>query len=301
VHPAKAEVRFRDPGLVRGLIVGALRHALSQAGHRASTTGTIGLQTAFRHPTHAHHAAGSGTRAAHDWRTSPFAPSPAAEPPQAGFDIDLAPTVRAGAMGHPDAGDHTIDHPLGAARAQIHATYIVSQTRDGFLLIDQHAAHERLVYERLKRGREGNAAPRQMLLIPLVVDLGEAEAMRLADSAAALERLGLVLEPFGPGAVVVREVPAPLAGGDTAALVRDLADHIGEWGGPEKLAGITDLVLKTFACHHSVRAGRQLRLEEMNALLREMEATPGSGQCNHGRPTWIELSKTDLERLFKRR
>jgi DNA mismatch repair protein MutL len=191
--------------------------------------------------------------------------------------------------------------PLGAARAQLHDSYILAQTGDGVVIVDQHAAHERLVYERLKAQRAANAIPRQLFLIPEIVELDPADADRLAEAAPQLEALGLALEAFGPGAVAVREAPAAIAGGDITGLVRDIADNIAEWGGPLALTRAADHVLATFACHHSVRAGRRMKPEEMNALLREMEATPGSGQCNHGRPTYVELKLADIERLFGRR
>jgi DNA mismatch repair protein MutL len=296
VHPAKAEVRFRDPGLVRGLIVGALRLALASAGHRAATTGGIALGQAFSAPPPRHGVAASA-RAGHDWRASPFAPG-LGETAQDRLDLAAAPAARAE---HPAvSADPMTDYPLGVARAQIHGTYIVSQTRDGFILVDQHAAHERLVYERLKAARAAGSIPRQLLLIPAVIELDEAAAARLEAAAPDLEALGLALEGFGPGAVLVREVPAALARADVSALVRDLADHLAEWAGTAPVEARADHVLKTFACHHSVRAGRPLRIEEMNALLREMEATPASGQCNHGRPTSIALSLKDIERLFGR-
>lgn len=301
VHPAKAEVRFRDPGLVRGLIVGALRLALANAGHRAATTGTTGLAAAFAPGFAPRHSAGSSLRASHDWRASPFVPG-LGEGEQPGLDLAIQPSARAEPQNAPparmDEGD--VHHPLGAARAQLHGTYIVSQTAEGMLLVDQHAAHERLVYERLKRARAEGAIARQMLLIPAVVELDEAEAERVEAAAADLEALGLVLEGFGPGAVLVREVPAAIARADVTAMVRDLAAHLAEWQGTAGIEARADYVLKTFACHHSIRAGRSLRIEEMNALLREMEATPGSGQCNHGRPTWIALGLKDIERLFGR-
>ena len=195
----------------------------------------------------------------------------------------------------------TNDAPLGAARAQLHDTYIVAQTRDGLVLVDQHAAHERLVYEKLKAARAGGGVARQALLIPEIVELDASDVARLAEAQGELEAFGLALEPFGPGAVAVREAPALLAGGNVAALVRDLADMLAEGGGPALLKARLDHVLATMACHNSVRAGRRLRPEEMNALLREMEATPGSGQCNHGRPTYVELKLADIEKLFGRR
>jgi DNA mismatch repair protein MutL len=217
---------------------------------------------------------------------------------QVAFAMNMPPGAMPMAEPEPDA--KLPDYPLGQARAQIHDNYIVSQTRDGFVLVDQHAAHERLVYERLKSARAAGGIARQILLIPAVVDLDDSAAARLAEAASDLEGFGLVLESFGPGAVLVRECPAALAGGDITALVRDLADHMAEWGGAESAGHRADYVLKTFACHHSIRAGRRMKLEEMDALLREMEATPGSGQCNHGRPTYIALGLKDLERLFGR-
>jgi DNA mismatch repair protein MutL len=307
VHPAKTEVRFRDPGLVRGVLVSALKAALHGAGHQAATTGGLRTIDALRLPT-----AGWGSRA--------FAPMPRpqavfqqagfAEQAQAGFDsagfhgAGLAGTATP--MADPraamsDASPELMAMPLGAARAQVHDTYILAQTDDGVVIVDQHAAHERLVYERLKAQRARNAIPRQLLLIPEIVEMDMKDAERLAETAPQLEALGLALEPFGPGAVAVRGVPSAIAGGNIAALVRDIADHLAEWGGPLALERAADHVLATFACHHSVRAGRRMRPEEMNALLREMERTPGSGQCNHGRPTYVELRLADIERLFGRR
>jgi DNA mismatch repair protein MutL len=194
-----------------------------------------------------------------------------------------------------------IDCPLGAARAQVHGTYIVAQTRDGVVIVDQHAAHERLVYERMKTALAKSGVARQILLIPDIVELDAADVERLAARADELAQFGLVLEAFGPGAVAVRETPALLGEIDSAALVRDLADHMAEWDEALPLERRLMHVAATMACHGSVRAGRWLRPEEMNALLREMEATPNSGQCNHGRPTWVELKLADIERLFGRR
>jgi DNA mismatch repair protein MutL len=292
VHPAKTEVRFRDPGLVRGLLVSALRNAL-EAGSRRSAT-TIGARAVA--------ALGIPHRAAPtDWRQSWAAPAGFAEAAQAAFAMDAAPAadLRAAEPAAPPPAAEA--HPLGAARAQLHDSYILAQTAEGLVIVDQHAAHERLVYERLKRQRAENAISRQLLLIPEIVDLDPAEAARLLEAAPALAELGLGLEGFGPGAILVREAPAAIADGDIGGLVRDIADHLAEWGGPLALVRAADHVLATFACHHSVRAGRRLRPEEMNALLREMEATPNSGQCNHGRPTYVELKLGDLERLFGRR
>jgi DNA mismatch repair protein MutL len=203
--------------------------------------------------------------------------------------------------GPEEAETALVAHPLGAARTQLHDTYIVAQTQDGIVIVDQHAAHERLVYERLKRERAERGIARQMLLIPEIVELDPVEAARLLDKAAVLAELGLVIESFGPGAVAVAEVPAALIHADVSGLVHDLAETLEDWGSALALEDRLDHVLATFACHHSVRAGRRLRPEEMNALLRDMEATPFSGQCNHGRPTYVELKLADIERLFGRR
>lgn len=193
------------------------------------------------------------------------------------------------------------DYPLGQARAQIHDNYIVAQTRDGFVLVDQHAAHERLVYERLKRERSGRGIETQPLLVPEVVDLDPAQVERLAGASELLAQGGLVLEAFGDGAVLIREVPAAIGKADISGIVRDVADELWELGVSTSLDERLNHVLATMACHNSVRSGRKLRPEEMNALLREMEDTPNSGQCNHGRPTFIELKLSDIEKLFGRR
>jgi DNA mismatch repair protein MutL len=203
---------------------------------------------------------------------------------------------------HQDApSPEHLDSPLGAARTQLHDTYIVAQTRDGLVIVDQHAAHERLVYERLKRQREASGIARQLLLIPSIVEMDEGDVVRLLAHAEELEKSGLAIEGFGPGAVAVREVPAILGEADPIRLLRDVADTLAEHGSATSLDKSLDHVLATMACHHSVRAGRRLTGEEMNALLREMESTPGSGQCNHGRPTYVELKLADVERLFGRR
>jgi len=194
-----------------------------------------------------------------------------------------------------------IEHPLGAARAQVHETYIVAQTRDGLVIVDQHAAHERIVYERLKTALEKSGVARQMLLIPDIVELDDVDVERLLTRAEELSRYGLVIESFGPGAVALRETPALLGEIDGAGLVRDLAEHMGEWDETLPLERRLMQVASSMACHGSVRAGRRLKTDEMNALLREMELTPNSGQCNHGRPTYVELKLTDIERLFGRR
>ena len=289
VHPAKTEVRFRDAGMVRGLIVGALKHALTDAGHRASTTVVGNALDSFR----------SGA-AFHRQSPTPFQ-SPnifsAVREAVPSYGASVPMSVRmeeAPAEAMPDT-------PLGVARAQLHETYVVAQTADGIVIVDQHAAHERLVYERMKKALANGGVTRQPLLIPEVVDLDPSEVTRVAARAAELAELGLVLEAFGPDAVVVREVPALLGKLDVKGLVRDLADEIAETGNALSLKERLEDVSGTMACHMSVRAGRRLNAEEMNALLREMEATPHSGQCNHGRPTYVELKLADIEKLFGRR
>ncbi|MCH7957767.1 MAG: DNA mismatch repair endonuclease MutL [Proteobacteria bacterium] len=291
VHPAKTEVRFRDSGLVRGLIVGALKHALAAAGHRASTTVSMAALGAARPgtlPPLGGHRRGLAEEAAAFHAPLPNLETPPAAPPGA-------------ASGGAEDTDAPGDYPLGVARAQVHETYIVAQTADGIVIVDQHAAHERLVHERIKAALAADGVARQGLLIPEVVELDEAAAGRLAARAGELEELGLVIEPFGPGAVVVREVPALLGEADVKGLVRDLADDLAEVGEALTLKDRLGDVCATMACHGSVRAGRRLNAAEMNALLREMEATPHSGQCSHGRPTYVELKLADIEKLFGRR
>ena len=313
VHPAKAEVRFRDSGLVRGLVVGALKQTLEAAMHKATPSNAAAALDAFarRQPTQNWSSAGTLRRPQSGWdpRSSAANPGPAnAAPAQPGFAEEQEPfepfqspsaDARA-AIAEPPR--EALEAPLGAARAQIHETYIIAQTRDGFVIVDQHAAHERLVYERLKAARAKRDPERQLLLIPAIVEMEEAAIARLLDAAALLDECGLVIEGFGPGAVAVREVPSVLKMADVARLIRDLADVLGE--DEHALTPIErrlDHVLATMACHHSVRAGRRLAPDEMNALLREMERTPGSGQCNHGRPTYIEMKLADVEKLFGRR
>jgi DNA mismatch repair protein MutL len=301
VHPAKAEVRFRDPALVRGLIVGALKHALAGAGHRSSTTAANSALSGFRpEPS----AAGFSAWSSGGWAPAPARPQTFDLPgmaertarvePQFAYP-DTAPAPQAA-----PAVDAT-EFPLGAARAQLHGTYIVAQTRDGMVVVDQHAAHERLVYERMKAEMANGGVARQALLLPEVVELDPAEAERVVARADDLARFGLILEAFGPGAVLVRETPALLGETDAAGLVRDIADDLAEGGDALALSERIEAVCSTMACHGSVRAGRRLTGEEMNALLRQMEATPHSGQCNHGRPTYVELKLADIERLFGRR
>jgi DNA mismatch repair protein MutL len=300
VHPAKAEVRFRNAGLVRALIVHALKAALAREGTRASTTGGSATIAAFRPRTSFARPSWRGPRA-----------GGFAEGPQAAFDVG-APAVDLGtgfdphiaaeaAAGFAEPAAEALDHPLGAVRAQVHDTYIVAQTRDGLVIVDQHAAHERIVYERLKAALDRSGVARQILLIPEIVELDGSDVARLLERAPELARYGVVLESFGPGAVAVRETPALLGEVDGAGLIRDLAEHLAEWDETVPLERRLMHVAATMACYGSVRGGRRLKPAEMNALLREMEVTPNSGQCNHGRPTYVELKLTDIERLFGRR
>ncbi|WP_319411188.1 DNA mismatch repair endonuclease MutL [uncultured Cohaesibacter sp.] len=373
VHPTKADVRFRDSGHIRGLVVGAIRQAIANAGHRATNTGGSATLAALRpdgvRATEAGNAlrsgvpslsgaAGSASASSSaaaasggyrpaasyqpakplnwDWRQSVYAPGsdddasarPDAgeslhemqERPQDGFASppsalrsEMAPMPEMqGRMAYisapsadarandtpPDAA--ALARPLGAARAQIHENYIIAQTEDGLVIVDQHAAHERLVYEKLKASLAAKGIARQGLLIPHVVEMEEDEVQRLLDAGEELERLGLTLESFGPGAVAVRETPAILGKPNIERLVRDIADDLAEWDKSTRVEEKILHVAATMACHGSVRSGRRLRAEEMDALLREMEATPHSGQCNHGRPTYVELKLSDIERLFSR-
>jgi DNA mismatch repair protein MutL len=297
VHPAKTEVRFRDAGIVRGMIVGALRTALSAAGHRASTTvsdaalGAFRPHTGFATPLPMGRGYGNGG----GYASLPRGLAEAAMQFMAPLDGLSARVEEQPANIAPG------NYPLGVARAQLHETYIVAQTDQGVVIVDQHAAHERLVHERLKTQLEAEGVKRQALLLPEVVEIGEDGARRLTQRAAELADMGLVLEPFGLGAVVVRETPAVLGEVDIQGLVRDLADELSEMGDHLSLKEKVEEVCGTLACHTSVRAGRRLTVEEMNALLRQMEATPHSGQCNHGRPTYVELKLADIERLFGRR
>lgn len=313
VHPAKAEVRFRDPSLVRGLIVGGLRHALAGAGHRAATTVASDTLSNLRpgwSPQPQPSAEGFSA-----WRMGGWGQAVAAAAQTIPGLTEVS--ARAEPQAYPTAADYPhsglqeapgpsvvfdpVDFPLGAARAQVHETYIVAQTRDGVVIVDQHAAHERLVYERMKVEMEGGGVARQVLLLPEVVELDPAEAERVAARTEELAALGLVVESFGPGAVLVRETPALLGETDVTGLIRDIADDLAENGQALALKERLEEVCSTMACHGSVRAGRRLTAPEMNALLRQMEATPHSGQCNHGRPTYVELKLADIERLFGRR
>ena len=352
VHPAKTEVRFREPGLVRALVVSAIHDALRRGGARSTTTGAARALDALRPagPALTVHTGAATPSLFQPSRPSAFPagiPSVAAPsgygqteirryPPassrgaavahasdtapgfgEAAQAVFLHPTAETDTLAPPQAdsrpmpeADAGADHPLGAARAQIHETYILAQTRDGLVIVDQHAAHERLVYERLKAERAADGIARQGLLIPDVVEMSPEEADRLVAAAPELDRLGLSIEAFGPGAILVREIPAALIGASVRDLVTDILDTLASSGDEEGGAAATeggplgrrlDAVLSRMSCHGSIRAGRRLRPEEMNALLREMEATPNSGQCNHGRPTSIELKLSDIERLFGRR
>ena len=294
VHPTKAEVRFRDPGLVRGLIIGAIREALGLSGPRSSTTAAGATIAAFRPgPPRPQRPV------PFNWRSAGNAAVAAgyAEPEQATF----APIEPSAAASVAETTPADSAHPLGAARAQVHETYIVAQTEDGLVIVDQHAAHERLVYERLKRSLAANGVPRQILLIPEIVDLDPVDAERIAERAEQLASVGLVVDRFGAGAIAVRETPSMLGAIDAQGLIRDLADEIAEWERGATVGERLDRVASTMACHGSVRAGRRLKPAEMDALLREMEVTPNSNVCNHGRPTYIELKLADIERLFGRR
>jgi len=307
VHPAKADVRFRDPGLVRGLIIGAIRQTITQAGLFTSTKEAAAMLARFQ-PEQTPPSPAL-------WKHRPAPPSPRhiawnhqlhRPLEQQGFDeqapilSDFPPMadMREEASIAPLASEH---HPLGAARAQIHKNYIIAQTQDSLIIVDQHAAHERLVYEALKNALYAKPLSAQMLLIPEIVELSEDEAAALLVHAPTLRQFGLSIEGFGQGAVLVRETPALLGEVDTPSLIRDLADEAADFDTAKGLKQMLDYVAATMACHGSVRSGRLLKPEEMNALLRQMEATPGSGTCNHGRPTYIELKLSDIERLFGRR
>jgi DNA mismatch repair protein MutL len=300
VHPAKTEVRFRNSGLVRALIVHGLKEGLAREGRRTAANSGESALSSFR-------PAFTPRPASWDWRASPAAPMPSfdgsaapvfAERAQAAFDVG-APSADVRIETQPLAD--LVDRPLGAARTQIHETYIVSQTRDGLIIVDQHAAHERIVYERLKASLAENGVQRQILLIPEIVEMDEATVERLLERSDELASFGLAIESFGPGAVAVRETPSLLGKTNAGGLLRDLSEHMAEWDEALPLERRLMHVAATMACHGSVRAGRRLRPEEMNALLREMEETPNSGQCNHGRPTYVELKLSDVEKLFGRR
>ncbi|KEO60125.1 DNA mismatch repair endonuclease MutL [Thioclava indica] len=299
VHPAKAEVRFREAGTVRGLIVTGLRHALAQAGHRASSTvadatlGAMRPEPAAGQPPRIYQMdrpSLGAARASYDWQAPAFAESAPA--------FDYAPSARAEAPAPPEPA--LTEKPLGAARAQVHENYIIAQTETGIVIVDQHAAHERLVYEKLKHQMAENGVPAQALLIPEIVELSTGDAALLLEHADTLTRLGLGIEPFGGAAIAVRETPAVLGEINAEALLRDVLDELSDLGDSQLVQARIEAVLSRMACHGSIRSGRQMRADEMNALLRQMEATPHSGQCNHGRPTYVELKLSDIERLFGR-
>jgi DNA mismatch repair protein MutL len=286
VHPAKTEVRFRDPAFVRGLIVSSIRKALQQQGLKPDSSATRSTTEAFS-------SRATPPRWQSEWTppTSGFA-----ETAQAAFDMNM-PLQAAVDVPAVEANQSL---PMGTARAQLHGNYIVAQTDKGMILVDQHAAHERIVYERLKHERAGQGVVTQPLLVPQVVELDGATLSNVLSVSTLLEQSGLAVEAFGDGAVLVREVPAALGGGNIPALLKDIADDVAELESTSTLDAKINHVLATFACHHSVRSGRTLKPDEMNALLREMETTPNAGQCNHGRPTFIELKLSDIERLFGR-
>jgi DNA mismatch repair protein MutL len=293
VHPAKSEVRFRDPGLARGLIVSALRHALAEAGHRASTTvagATLGAMTP--EPTGARvyqmDRPSMGLRAASYQSQAPgFAEMKHAYSGQIVDPVTVDET-------------HAVDLPLGTARGQVHENYIIAQTATGMVIVDQHAAHERLVYEKLKYQMAKNGVAAQALLIPEIIELSDGDCARLLEVADQLSRFGLGIEPFGGGAIAVRETPAILGEVNARAMILDILDELADQGSSNMVQAKVEAILSRIACHGSIRSGRWMRAEEMNALLREMEATPHSGQCNHGRPTYVELKLADIERLFGR-
>ncbi|MEY8097434.1 DNA mismatch repair endonuclease MutL [Falsihalocynthiibacter sp. S25ZX9] len=305
VHPAKSEVRFREPGVARGLIVSALRHALAQAGHRASTTVANATLGAFR-PETSEPSAGAPRIYQMD-RSAPGASYGAytAPPPSSNFGFAeggfSAPSARVEPLiedAHEVASHNAL--PLGAARAQVHENYIVAQTKDGMVIVDQHAAHERLVYEKLKKQMAQNGVATQALLIPDIIELSQGGAEEILSVSEELKTFGLVIEPFGAGAIAVRETPAILGTVNARGMILDILDELSDLGDSHSVQARIEAILSRVACHGSIRSGRRMQADEMNALLREMEATPHSGQCNHGRPTYVELKLSDIERLFGR-
>ncbi|MDW4500114.1 DNA mismatch repair endonuclease MutL [Sulfitobacter sp. D35] len=291
VHPAKSEVRFRDPGLARGLIVSALRHALAEAGHRASTTVSTATLGAIQ----------PQPEVGRVYQMDRPRPGPMPAPSAPGFAETAQVWGRIEETPEVVEDETPADYPLGTARGQVHENYILAQTADGMVIVDQHAAHERLVYEKLKRQMAENGVTSQALLIPEIVELSASDCARLLATADDLARFGLVIEAFGSAAVAVRETPALLGQVDARALLLDVLDELADAGQSNAVQARVEAILSRVACHGSIRSGRRMRAEEMNALLREMEATPHSGQCNHGRPTYVELKLADIERLFGRR
>ena len=306
VHPAKSDVRFRDPGLVRSLLVGSIKRALTASGLRPDSSGTAAALGAFRRTNDASHQYSAPSYAGYErplhggWseENSPSRPLNGFEEAPA-FSATQTPSARADAI--IDDQEALTQHPLGAARAQLHENYIVAQSDDGLVLVDQHAAHERLVYERMKNNLDQNDVARQILLIPDIVDLPESDVNNITARTDELAEVGLIVDAFGPGAIAVRETPALLGEVDAGALIRDLADELAEWDKTTLIRDKLHAIASRMACHGSVRSGRRLNADEMNALLRDMEKTPNSGQCNHGRPTFITLSLSEIEKLFDRR
>lgn len=303
VHPAKTEVRFRDPALARGLIVGGLRRSLDAAGHRVVQRPQADALAAWQQeplaPAMPEGALFSAASAAAGQGSTPYVPVPSFHEPRTSFFTPPPLQARAEVAEAPVPA--TVSHPLGVARGQVAKTYIVAEAEDGLVLVDQHAAHERLVLERMRRALAQGGVAAQALLLPEVVELDEPACDRLEERSAELAEFGLELERFGPRAMLVRATPAMLGKSDIAGLVTDLADELAAHDTAFSLKERIDHVAATMACHGSVRAGRVLSVAEMNALLREMEVTPHSGQCNHGRPTWVKLSMTDVEKLFGRK
>ncbi|MFY9211340.1 MAG: DNA mismatch repair endonuclease MutL [Aestuariivita sp.] len=294
VHPAKTEVRFRDPGVARGLIISALRHALAEAGHRASSTLAGATLGAMRpEPAAAPGRVYQMDRPSRGARVAAYQ----GQAPE-GF-AELSEGYSARVFDVPSQ-EQTDALPLGTARGQVHENYIIAQTATGMVIVDQHAAHERLVYEKLKQQMARNGVASQALLIPEIVELSEGDCARLLSVADELAGFGLGIEPFGGGAIAVRETPAILGDVDARAMILDILDELADQGQSANLQARIEAILSRVACHGSIRSGRRMRAEEMNALLREMEATPHSGQCNHGRPTYVELKLSDIERLFGR-
>ncbi|HEX2526232.1 MAG TPA: DNA mismatch repair endonuclease MutL [Geminicoccus sp.] len=296
VHPAKTELRFREPDLVRSLVIGAIRRLLEQAGQRTARSVSLDRLAVATEPGSRVPAWPSAYRSGHAVGALSPGLAEAAIAFQARLDVG-APSARVETA---DPRQSAQRHPLGVARVQLFDAYVLAETTDGFVLVDQHAAHERIVYERLKAELHDGAVARQGQLVPVVVDLPEDAVERLVAAAEPLSRLGLVLEAFGSRAVMVRESPAMLGAADLAGLVHDLADGLAEQGGPHVLLRSLERVAATMACHGSIRAGRRLTLAEMDALLRQIETTPNGGTCNHGRPTWIAVGRTVIDRLFGR-
>jgi len=301
VHPAKSEVRFQDAGSVRGLVVSSLRHALANAGHRSSTT-VAGATLGAMQPEKPHQPIYQMDRPSQSARSASYTyQAPSAEAAStASFGFAETPAVSARVEQVIETQTPDPRHPLGAARAQVHENYIIAQTETGIVIVDQHAAHERLVYEKLKSQMRENGVAAQALLIPEIIELSSHKAALILGLADELAALGLGIEPFGGSAIAVRETPAILGSVNATALIRDVLDELADWGDSQLVQSKIEAILSRVACHGSIRSGRQMRAEEMNALLRDMERTPHSGQCNHGRPTYVELKLSDIERLFGR-